>query len=58
MQFGLLKFSSANIKHSEIPQSLPPTNVAGIIPFNLGSTAQTIMVSQMLNHEHSSIDAE
>jgi hypothetical protein len=45
MLFGLLMFSSANIKLSEITQSPLSTNVAGIILVMLGSTAQTFLVS-------------
>jgi hypothetical protein len=46
MLFGLLMFSSANIKLSEITQSPLSTNVAGIILVNLGSTAQSFLVSK------------
>jgi hypothetical protein len=53
----MLKFSSANIKLSYLPHSLLTTNVAGIIPDNLGSTAQYILVSQMLTHDFNSSDA-
>jgi len=51
MGFGLLKFSSANIKLSEITQTLISTNMTGIIPDNIGSIAQYILFSQMLNHD-------
>jgi hypothetical protein len=56
MEFVLSKFSSANIKLSEIPHTLLSTNVAGMIPFNLGSTAQSILFSQILNHVFNSSD--
>ena len=52
MEWGLLKFSSANINPYGMPQSLP-TNVAGIIPVILGSTAQSILVFQLLNLDFS-----
>jgi len=57
VQFRLLKLSSANIKLSVIPQSLLRTNAAGIMPVNLGSTAYSILFSQMLHHYFSSSDA-
>jgi len=40
IEFGHLKFSSANIKLSETPQFLLSINVPGIIPVYLGSTRQ------------------
>lgn len=49
MEFRLLNFSSANIKPSETAQLLQSTNVAGTIPVTLGSTAQSILFSQLLN---------
>jgi hypothetical protein len=49
MELGLLKFSSADVNPSGIPQSLLFTNVAGIIPVALGSTFQSILVSQLIN---------
>jgi hypothetical protein len=57
MEFALLKFTYINFKLSEIPQSLLSTNVTGIIPVNLGSSAQFISFSQMLNHDFTSSDA-
>jgi len=57
MEFGLLKFSSADINPSGIPQSLLSTRVAGIIPVMLGSTTQSILVSQVLNLEFISSEA-
>jgi len=57
MELGLLKFSSANINPSGIPQSLLSTNVAGIIPVILGSRAQSIVVSQSLNLDFISSEA-
>jgi len=39
MEFELFQFSSANIKLSDIPQSLLFTNVAGIVPVTLRSAA-------------------
>jgi hypothetical protein len=53
----LLKFSSANIAYSGIPQSLQSTNVAGIIPVILGSTVLSILVSQLLNLDSASSEA-
>jgi hypothetical protein len=49
LEFGLLKCLSAKIKPSGIPNSLLSTNVAGIIPVILGSTAQSVLVFQLLN---------
>ena len=57
MELGFLKFSSANINPSRIPQSLLSTNVAGIIPVILGSTAQSILVSQLLTLDFISREA-
>jgi len=57
MEFELMKFWSANIKLSDIPQSLLYTNVAGNFPVHLRSTAQFILFSQMLYHDFSSSDA-
>jgi hypothetical protein len=57
MEFGLLKFSSANIKLSEILNSPLFINVAGIIPVNFGSTAQFSLFSQMLIHDFTSSGA-
>jgi len=37
IKIGLLKFSYANTKLSDIPQFLLSTNVAGIISVNFGS---------------------
>jgi hypothetical protein len=39
MEYGLLKFSSANIKPFGIHQSLQSTNVVGIIPVTLEVSA-------------------
>jgi len=39
MEFGVFKFSLANFNLSDIPHSLLTTNVAVIIPVDLGSTA-------------------
>jgi hypothetical protein len=55
MEFGLLNFPYATFKLSEITQSLLSTNVAVII--HLGNVAQTLLGSQMLNHDIASIDA-
>ena len=57
IEFGMLKFSSANIKISDVSQSLLSTNVAEMIPVNLGSTAQFILAPQMLYHDFTSSDA-
>jgi hypothetical protein len=57
MKFEMLKFSSAKTKISEISQSLLNTTKAGVIPLYLGSTAQTILVSQMINHDFTCSDA-
>jgi hypothetical protein len=57
LEFGLLKFSFGNIELSDIPQSLLSTNAAGIIPVHLGSTAQSVLFFQMLNHDFTSSDA-
>jgi len=56
MELGPLKFSSANINPSGITQSLLSTYVDGIIPVILGSTAQSILVSQLLNLDFISSD--
>jgi hypothetical protein len=59
IEFGLLRFSFANIKLSETPQSLLYTNVIEINPVILGNMAQSIVISQTLNHYFaSSNDAE
>jgi hypothetical protein len=57
MEFRLLNISSANIKPSGIPKSLHSTHMAGIIPFIFGSTAQSILVSQLLNLDFPSGEA-
>ena len=57
MEFGLLNFSSDNIKLSEIPQSLLSTNVVRIIPVNFGSTAQSILFSKVINLDFTSTAA-
>jgi len=57
MELGLLKFSSAYINPSGIPQSLLSTYVAGIIPVVLGSTALSILVFQLLNLDFISSEA-
>jgi hypothetical protein len=44
-----LKFSSPDFMPSGIIQALQYTNVAGIIPVNLGHTVQSTLVSQLLN---------
>jgi len=49
MEFGMLKFSSADFMPSGIIQALHSTNVAGMIPVKLGCTVQSILVSQLLN---------
>ena len=56
MDFGPLNFSTVNIKLPAIPYSLLSTSVAEIIPVNLGRTAQSILLSQMLNHDFNSSD--
>jgi len=53
----LFQFSSVNIKHSGIPQSLKSTNVAGIIPVILGSAVLSILVSQLLKLDSTSSEA-
>jgi len=57
MELGLLKFAPANINPCGIPQSLLSTNVVGIIPVILGSTAKSILVSQLLNLDFISSEA-
>jgi len=57
MGFGFLKFSSHNIKLSEILHSLLFINVTGIIPVNFGSSVQFILFSQMLIHDFTSSGA-
>jgi len=57
VEFGVLKISSANIKLSDVSQSLLSTNVAEMIPVNLGSFAQSILAPQMLYHDFTSSDA-
>jgi len=57
MGFGLLNFSSATNKLSEITQILISANVTGIIPVTFGSTAQSILSSQMINHHWTSSGA-
>jgi hypothetical protein len=56
MEFGLLRFSSPNIKLSEITQSLFSNNVVEINPVILGNMVQSILISQMLNHYFASSD--
>jgi len=57
MSMELFQFSSVNIKHSGIPQSLKSTNVAGIIPVILGSAVLSILVSQLLKLDSTSSEA-
>ena len=57
MELGLLKFSSASVNPSGTPQSLLSTYVAGIIPVMLGSKAQSILFSQLLNLDFISSEA-
>lgn len=56
MDLDLFSFSSATIELSEIPQLQLSTNVVRIIPVILRSTAQSILVSNMLNHYFASTD--
>ena len=58
MEFRLLDFSSTDIKPSGIPQSLQSIHVARIIPFIIGSMAQSILGSQLLNLDFTSSEVD